>query len=125
MGELPLWHKQEIRIGAAALPMQRKSLCLSGEVAGLVMFDFNYRKADMGAVLVKPCADNRTNAGLDIIASYARNCGKQPSLNAAGTFFLEGHPVLCAIRENIRKSDGVYANAAADADGAKEIDCYV
>lgn len=125
MGELPLWHKQKIGIGAAALPMRWKSLCLPRETAGPAVFDFMDRDANMSAALAVAYANSRTNAGLDIIAGYARNCGKQLSLNAAGPFFSEADPVSCAIRDNIRKSDGVYANAMADANGAKEIDCYV
>ncbi|MFT4002564.1 MAG: hypothetical protein QM684_20195 [Rhizobium sp.] len=125
MGELPLWHKQQSGIGATALPTQRKSLCLPRKVVSLTMFDLTHRKADENAASAAGYDNGRTNAGLDIIASYARNCGKQPRLNAMGNILSKDDPVSCAIRENIRESGGAHPNAVAGPNGAKEIDCYV
>ena len=107
------------------LPRRRKSLCLPGETLSPTMFDLIYRKADKSAASAVGRDNSRTNAGFDIIAGYARNCGKQSRLNATELFLSGDEQVSCAIRENIRESDGVYANAVTDANGAKEIDCYV
>ena len=106
-------------------PMQRKSPCLPKEAVGRAIFDLIYRKADKSAPSAVSRGSGRTHAGFDIIAGYARNCGRRLRLNATKTFLPGDDPVLCAIRENIRKAVGVHANAAADANGAKEIDCYV
>ncbi len=107
------------------LPVRGKSRCLSREVVSRPIFDLRHRKANEGAPSMMGCDNGRTNAGLDIIASYARNCGKQRRLDAAGTVHSKGGPVSCAIRENIREAGGVCENAVADPNGAKEIDCYV
>ncbi|WP_188112702.1 hypothetical protein [Rhizobium tropici] len=125
MGELPLWHKQQSGIGAVMLPMQEKSLCPPREALSLTTVDLTPRQANESAGSAMGYDNGRTNAGLDIIASYARNCGKQPRLNAMGTVFAKDDPVSCAIRENIRESDGVHASAVTGPNGAKEIDCYV
>lgn len=107
------------------LPVQRKSLCLPREVVSLTMLDLTHWKSDENAALAAGYDNGCTNAGLDIIASYARNCGKQHRLNATGIILATDDPVSCAIRENIRECDGVQANAVAGPNGAKEIDCYV
>ncbi|NLS16138.1 hypothetical protein HGP16_06140 [Rhizobium sp. P40RR-XXII] len=107
------------------LPMQGKSLCPPREGVSLTTFDVTPRQANGSAGSVMGYDNGRTNAGLDIIASYARNCGKQPRLNAMGTVFAKDDSVSCAIRENIRESDGVHASAVIGPNGAKEIDCYV
>jgi hypothetical protein len=107
------------------LPTQRKSLCVPREVANSRRFAFIRRNANESASFMARCDNGRTNAGLDIIAGYGRNCGKQSRPDATGAVLSKDDPVSCAIRENIRKSDGVYANAVTDPNGAKEIDCYV
>lgn len=125
MGELPLWHKQQSGFGAVVLPTQRKSLCLPREAVSLTMFDPTHRKADENAASAAGYDNGRPNAGLDIIASYARNCGKQPRLTAMGSVLFKDDPVSCAIRENIRETGGAHGNAVTGPNGAKEIDCYV
>ena len=106
-------------------PMQRKSLCLPREVIGRTIFDLAYWNANGSVSSAVRRGSGRTHAGFDIIAGYARNCGKRLRLNAAETFLPGDDPVLCAIRENIREAFGVHVDASADANGAKEIDCYV
>lgn len=106
-------------------PMQPKIRCLPGEVVSPPISRLHHRKANESAPSMVGCDSGRTNAGLDIIASYARNCGKQHRLDATGTAFSKDDPVSCAIRENIREADGVYASAVTGPNGAKEIDCYV
>ncbi|WP_459459138.1 hypothetical protein [Rhizobium sp. No.120] len=125
MGELPLWHKQQFGIGAVTLPVRWKNRCLPRYVVSRTIFDFHHRKAIAIAPSAAERGRGRANAGLDIIASYARNCGKQQRLDAIGSALSKDDPVLCAIRENIRETDGVYASAVTGTNGAKEIDCYV
>ncbi|MBB3566028.1 hypothetical protein [Rhizobium sp. BK491] len=125
MGELPLWHKQKSGIGAMMLPTRGKNRCLPREIVNRTIFDFHYRKTIADAALAAGRDRDRTNAGLDIIASYARKCGKQHRLDATGAALSKGDPVSCAIRENIRETDGVCASAVTGPNGAKEIDCYV
>lgn len=125
MGELPLWHKQQSGIGAVMLPTQRKSLCMPRKLVDLTMFDLAHWNSNESAASAVRYDNGHANAGLDIIASYARNCGKQLRLNATGAILSKDDPVSCAIRENIRESGGACTNAVADPNGAKEIDCYV
>lgn len=106
-------------------PTQPKTRCLPREIVRRPIFGLRHRKANESVPLMVGSDSGRTNAGLDIIASYARNCGKQHRLDVTGTAFSKDDPVSCAIRENIREADGVYASAATGPNGAKEIDCYV
>lgn len=107
------------------LPMQGESLCLPREVVDLTMSNLTHWNSNENAGSAVRYDNGRANAGLDIIASYARNCGKQPRLNATGTVLSKDDPVSCAIRENIRESGGACTNAVTGPNGAKEIDCYV
>jgi len=125
MGELPLWHEQQSGIGAAALPKQPGIRCLPGNAAHRTMFAIIRGKMSGNAVPAAGYDNDRRNAGLDIIAGYGRKCGKRHRFNAAGIFLAGDFAVSCMVRENIRRSDDVYGIAVADADGAKEIDCYV
>ncbi len=107
------------------LPMQRKSLCMPGKVVDLTMSDIAHWNSNESAASAVRCDNGHANAGLDIIASYARNCGKQLRLSATGAVLSKDDSVSCAIRENIRESGGAFTNAVAGPNGAKEIDCYV
>jgi len=107
------------------LPTQPKTRCLPRKVVSRPIFGLHHRKANEGAASMVGCDSGRANAGLDIIASYARNCGKQHRLDAIGNAFSKDDPVSCAVRENIREAGGDYASAVTGPNGAKEIDCYV
>ncbi|MFS8046984.1 hypothetical protein [Rhizobium sp. BR 314] len=125
MGELPLWHKQKSGIGAAGLPVRLENLCLSREVVNPAMLDLTLRDAHESDGSVVRYDIGRSNAGLDTIASYARNCGKRLRLSVTGSLLSGSASVSCAIRENIRETDGGDAIAVMGPNGAKEIDCYV
>ncbi len=107
------------------LPVRWKNHWLPREVVSRPIFDFHHRKAIANAPSAVEHDRRRANAGLDIIASYARNCGKQHWLEVTGIAISKDDPVSCAIRENIRETGGVYASAVTGPNGAKEIDCYV
>jgi len=125
MGQFPLRQKKQSGIGTATFAVQPERHYFPRESENRSISSLSLWAAKRRAVSRATCDDTSVNARLDIISDYARKCGERHWAGALRTSSRGDLAGSRAGREYIRRPYGADGITVADADGAKEIDCYV
>ncbi|MBB4570646.1 hypothetical protein GGE67_005322 [Rhizobium leucaenae] len=124
MGQFTLQEKKQSGIGATAFTTQPEMHCFPKESETRAIASLSLSTVKRRTVSRAICDRVSVDARLDIISDYVWKCGER---RWAGTRQASLRDVAGsrAGREYIRRSYGAYGITVADANGAKEIDCYV
>jgi hypothetical protein len=125
MGQFPLRQKKQSRIGTATFTMQPERHYFPRESENRSISSLSLWAVKRRAVSRVICDRTSVDARLDIISDYAEKCGEWHWVGALRTSLRGDLAGSRAGREYIRRPYGADGITVADADGAKEIDCYV
>src|SRR5689334_4950516 len=125
MGQFTPQEKEQSGIGTTAFTMPPETHYFPKESRTRSIASLSFSTVKRRAASRAKCDRASVDARLDIISDYARKCGERCWAGTLQTSLNGDLAGLRAGREYIRRPYGAGGITVADANGAKEIDCYV